>query len=97
MNGRKGTFDDLLDPFFLAPETFHLEFLTGKIFPNPALQKTDIERAQTTIDRLGLDEGDCRLARLEYFNRYIKNGDKSYLKEHCPFVWYEVRRQKLEV
>lgn len=98
MNGRKGTFDDLLDPFTLALETFHLVLLTGEIFPNPALPKDLREQAQKTIDRLGIDEGDCCLDRLEYYEAYrTKSIDEAFLKKRCPFVWYEVHRQKLTV
>ena len=98
MNGRKGTFDDLLDPFTLAPETFHLELLTDKVLPNLALPEDLRQQAQTTIDRLGLNDGDCWQDRLEYFDDYRnKHIDEAYLKKRCPFVWYEVRRQKLEV
>jgi hypothetical protein len=98
MNGRKGTFDDLLDPFTIAPETFHLVLLTGEIFPNPALLEAVQIQAQTTIDRLGLDDGDCRLDRLEYFEDYRnKSIDEAYLKRRCPFVWYVIHRQGLTV
>ncbi|XXT24329.1 hypothetical protein WME94_22605 [Sorangium sp. So ce429] len=98
LNGRKGIFDDLLDPFQIQPETFHLNLLTGAISPNPALPQQLKDQAQTTIFRLGLDDPDCRARRLKYFDDYHrKDITEKYLKEHCPFVWCEVHRQGMTV
>ena len=98
INGRKGIFDDLLDPFEIKKGTFHLNLLTGAIFPNPALLQPLKDQAQTTIDRLGLDDADCRSDRLEFFDDYRKKEiTDSYLRKKCPFVWFEVHRQKMTV
>lgn len=94
INGRKGTFDDLLDPFTIQPQTFVLDLFTGAISTNPALPQPLLDQAQTTITRLGLDDGDCRAMRIEFFDDYRTGAiTAAYLKKKCPFVWYEIRRQ----
>jgi hypothetical protein len=94
MNSRKGKVADVLDPFEIAHETFVLNLLDGSIAPGPAIDPATRVRAQETIDRLGLDDGDCRRARLEAYTRYLeKSFPEEYLREECPFAWYEARRQ----
>jgi hypothetical protein len=96
INGRKGIFDDILDPFEIRQETFLLDLGTGEIFPNPGLLAADRAKAQTTIDRLLLDDPDCRQRRREFFD-YYRTGEISdaHLRKMCPFVWYEVHRQRM--
>jgi uncharacterized protein (TIGR02646 family) len=94
MNSRKRAFDDVLDPFELAEGTFVLELVSMKIAPNPALSPPDRERAQATIDRLGLDDAECRRVRAEYFDEHRAGHiDEDYLRRKCPFVWHEIQRQ----
>jgi len=99
MNSRKQSFEDVLDPFELDDETFHINFLDGSIAPNPALPKVARETAQDTIDRLGLDEEDCRKMRRETYDDYRQRSDPAdfllYLAKKSPFVASEIRRQKL--
>lgn len=100
MNSRKGTFDNLLDPFNIVPYTFFLSLFDGSIAPNPALDPVVLLQAQTTIDRLGLDDEDCRRARLGAFDEYMGLDGAgpipfSSLRRHHPFVAYEVDRQQL--
>lgn len=100
MNQRKGTSEDLLDPFTIAPNTFCLNVWDGSISPDPHLDQTLKIRAQTTIDRLGLDDADCRRTRVNAFNEYIGVNSAgpipfAHLKKRHPFVAYEVERQNL--
>jgi hypothetical protein len=96
INGRKGIFDDILDPFEIQPETFCLNLATGRIYPNPGLPRDLKDKAQITIDRLGLDDADCRARRLEYFQEYCSGEiNDAHLKKRCPFVWHEAHRQGL--
>lgn len=95
MNARKNIFDDVLDPFTLSPDTFQLNLFDGAIRVNPELSANDQRAAQTTIDRLGLDDEDCREDRREYFDDYCNNRDEAVLKRKAPFVWYEAKRQNL--
>jgi uncharacterized protein (TIGR02646 family) len=94
MNSRKRDFSDVLDPFGLEANTFILDLVSLAITPSPALPQVQKDRAMQTIERLGLDDPECRALRAEYFTDYVK-GDISaeYLERRCPFVWSEVVRQ----
>lgn len=96
MNARKGDFDDVLDPFTLAPGTFVLDLVTGRISPSPRRRAVACRAARQTIDRLRLDDAECRQWRLDWFDSY-RNGviSEEHLRRHSPFVWYEARRQNL--
>jgi hypothetical protein len=99
LNGRKGDYEDVLDPFTLPEETFELDLLSGAIKPNPTLEKSDpalYEQARATINRLKLDDNACRKMRLERFDHFIQGKTSGeYLEIDSPFVWYEARRQGL--
>jgi uncharacterized protein (TIGR02646 family) len=96
MNARKGIFDTVLDPFELVEGTFHLEFVTGRIYVNPALAPHDQQRAQETIDRLDLDSPGNRELRIRHFWQYVEYGrPEQFLKDYSPFVWTEAHRQGL--
>ena len=95
MNVRKNRYDDVLDPFSLTAETFHLELVSGSIFPNPALAGTNTEPA-VAIARLGLDDPEFRQTRASWFGDYVNRDiSEHYLQTHSPFVWYEAQRQGL--
>lgn len=96
MNSHKNVFDDVLDPFALAPDTFHLELVTGRIHPNANLAATATTAAQNTIDRLGLDDDACRKMRIRRFEDYRSgNVSAQILKRDSPFIWDEANRQGL--
>ncbi len=96
INSRKGTFDNVLDPFEIEDGWFELEFSALQIVPNSELDSGLQQRAQDTIDRLGLHTKECRDARAEYFNNYIQRHiDFYYLEQKSPFVAKEMRRQDL--
>jgi uncharacterized protein (TIGR02646 family) len=96
MNQRKRDFDDVLDPFTLAAGTFVLDLVTGRIAPSPRLRNGALEAARRTIDRLRLDDAECRQWRLDWFDNY-HNGHicERHLRRRSPFVWHEARRQNL--
>jgi hypothetical protein len=101
-NRLKNHFDDVLDPFFLAPDTFFLELsFTGAIVPNPGLPFALLAAAEKTIERLNLDSTECREMRMEYFSEYLHNRNENktvagrYLQKYSPFVHYEAQRQGL--
>ncbi len=97
VNSRKGAFDDALDPFEVENDWFVLEFSFLQVYPNPELPAGLRQQIQDTIDRLRLDGQECRDARAEFFNDYIKGHiDFEYLERMCPFVALEVQRQGLE-
>ncbi len=94
MNSRKGDYDDVLDPFYLAPGLFHLELTSGQIYANPRLAVQTISIVRMTIERLGLDDPMCRESRTSYFQDYVKGEiSADYLKSKYPFVWVEASRQ----
>jgi hypothetical protein len=102
MNSRKRDFEDVLDPFTLVPNTFRLELVTGRIYPNPDLLAPDRDAAGATRDRLGLDEPECREMRSRRFRDYIQArgpmpnlAAETLLRRYSPFLWLEARRQGL--
>jgi uncharacterized protein (TIGR02646 family) len=98
MNSHKRELNDVLDPFTLTPNSdfFHLELLTGKIYPNPKLPNNDLDAVKDSIKRLHLDDGGCRELRARWFQEYLtKEITEAYLRKRSPFVWYEAKRQKL--
>jgi uncharacterized protein (TIGR02646 family) len=96
MNSRKRDFSDVLDPFTLAPGTFRMEPVTGRIYADPALPPTDMVAAEATIQRLHLDDAECRELRARHLEECLQ-GDRSgnNLRKYSPFVWQEAKRQGL--
>ncbi|MGW8158709.1 MAG: hypothetical protein ACWGKN_09380 [Desulfoprunum sp.] len=96
MNSRKRDYTDVLDPFFLAPDLFRLQLSTGHIYPNPSLDVRAMRIVEETIDRLGLDDPQCRELRARWYQDYLEYGlPADYLKKKSPFVWQEANRQGL--
>lgn len=102
MNSRKREFEDVLDSFGLESDTFRLELITGRIYPNPGLAEPQRDVAASTIMRLGLDDPDCRELRARRFHDYVKiRGPlanpslEDHLRRTAPFVWLEAIRQGL--
>jgi len=94
MNSRKRDFDDVLDPFELAPNTFSLNLTSGTITATPGHR--DAAAARATIDRLGLNDLALVRARLGYWQEYLQGHiDGDYLERKAPFVWHEANRQGL--
>lgn len=95
-NRRKNRFDDVLDPFEIEPDTFVLNLASGEIKPNsdkpPHIQK----KAQTTIERLGLDDPEMNNMRARHYEDLLRDDiSATYLQSHSPFVWYEAQKQGL--
>lgn len=96
MNSRKREYSDVLDPFYLAPDLFRLQLSTGHIYPNPHLAAAPMRLVEQTIERLGLDDTQCRDMRASWYQDYLEYGlPADYLKKKSPFVWYEANRQGL--
>jgi hypothetical protein len=94
INSRKRDFEDVLDPFVLQAKTFELNLINGGIAPGHHLNVVQMKKARATIERLDLDDTECREMRLEYIDEYAKkNISEDYLKRKAPFVWFEVQRQ----
>lgn len=96
MNSRKGTYDNLLDPFAVQPDWFYLELVTGHVFANPGLDAQTKADVCHTITMLKLDDAQCREVRARHFGDYLEAFyTADYLKRISPFVWYEANRQGL--
>lgn len=103
MNSRKRDFSDLIDPFsdVLIWELFRLELVTGRIYPSPEfpnlyLNSFAMKPVERTIERLGLDDPQCRELRARQYQEYLQYDlPADYLKQKSPFVWYEANRQGL--
>ncbi|GHT19074.1 hypothetical protein FACS1894189_7650 [Planctomycetales bacterium] len=96
-NQRKNKYDDVLDPFTMQPETFHLNLVSGEIIVNPAIQNSEYKRiAEATIKRLDLNNPRHKQMRVVFFTDYIKKDiSERYLQTHNPFVYCEAKRQGL--
>ena len=96
MNSRKWKFGDVLDPFEIREDMFHLEFVSGHIYPNPGLPAEERKSVADTIKRLGLDDPGCREMRARHYQEYREGQYTSdFFKKRSPFVWYEANRQGL--
>lgn len=96
MNARKTDYETVLDPFTLSANTFHLELVSGRIYPNPRLARSKRDAAQTTIDVLELDDPTFREMRARHYAEYVAGEyDAVFLRKRSPFVWTEADRQGL--
>jgi hypothetical protein len=87
MNTRKRDFEDVLDPFQIPDGWFVLELSFLQVMPAPSLDPETRARVQATIDRLGLNDAECRAARELYYQAYVE-GDLAFplLQAWSPFV-----------
>jgi hypothetical protein len=97
LNGRKGTHEDVLDPFLIEDGWFVLDFPSMLVKPRASLASAERKRVQATIARLGLnDEGTCLKSRVKWLRDYCLNGiTLDYLRRHAPFIVAELERQSL--
>ena len=97
LNGRKGDFDDVLDPFVVENGDFVLQFPSLLVVPSPDLPFADQKKVQRTIDRLRLnDEGTCLKSRIKWVYDYCDDHISfEHLRFHAPFIVLELERQNL--
>jgi len=95
MNSRKREHRDVLDPFQIQANTFHLEFPSLIVKPNPDLPEDFKRRAESTIKRLKLNsDNNCIMSRLEWLLPYCEGRIIfEELAQRAPFIAYEVDRQ----
>lgn len=97
LNGRKGTHDDVLDPFEIGNGWFVINFPSLLVKPSPGLDDAMKNQVRATINRLGLnDESTCFKSREKYVKNFCKGCiTYAYLSEEAPFIAYELDRQGL--
>ncbi|MBX9764813.1 MAG: hypothetical protein K2Y24_17670 [Pseudomonadaceae bacterium] len=94
MNSRKNDYRDVLDPFEIDDDWFHIELVGYQVIPSADLDPAIKTRVQATIDRLKLNDRDCLTLRENYATDYFQ-GDISlgYLRRRAPFLAREIERQ----
>lgn len=94
MNSRKNDYRDVLDPFEIDDDWFHLELVGYQVIPRADLDPAIKSRVQATIKRLKLNDRDCLVLREDYATDYFQ-GDISlgYLRRRAPFLAREIERQ----
>jgi hypothetical protein len=97
LNGRKGTQDDILDPFHIQNGWFVIDFPSLLVKPAQGLAASIAQSVQRTIDVLALnDEGTCVQGRQAYIRDYCLNYiDFTCLRTKAPFIALELQRQNL--
>ena len=97
MNGRKGTHRDVLDPFRLPGHVFELDFPSLQVSPSVDCSDDLVGRANSTIDRLGLNDELSVKARWVYVRDYCRADiTLEFLERNAPFIFREIVRQNLE-
>ena len=95
-NRNKNRFDDVLDPVGLAKHTFHINFASGEIMPDPRLSSLQKSAAIKTINRLRLDSPENNRMRARHYTDYAnRNCSLAFLSRRSPFVHQEIIRQGL--
>lgn len=94
----KGKNCELVDPFYIKPDWFILNFATFLIVPHSSLPKYLGSRIKKTIEVLRLNKDnnlvDTRISVLENFANDIY--PLSFLERRYPFIAYELKRQGME-
>jgi hypothetical protein len=97
MNGRKGEHTDVVDPIAVVPGMFELDFPSLQVRAGAGMTGTDLTLANTTIDRLDLNEEGCIDVRLEYVLSFRdEHIDLEYLSRKAPFIASEITRLDIQ-
>ena len=87
MNGRKGDYEDVLDPFEIPRHTFGINPFSGAIHVHSKCPPGIRGEAQATIDRLKLDDAECRKLRSEHIQKFFdKEWTLAETRRQSPFV-----------
>ena len=96
MNIYKSNHSNILDPCKIKAGWFHLEFVTGCIYPNKKLPPNHKSKVEATINLLNLDNSSNRKMRARRYQEYLEGSvTEKHLKKDSPFVWSEAKRQGL--
>lgn len=72
MNGRKGEHEDVLDPFVIPELTFDLNPISCEVLVHAECPSRVRAKAQSTIERLKLNDAECCRARQEHRDRVLQ-------------------------
>ncbi len=96
MNSRKRDFEDVLDPFDVETGWFELLPPTWQVTPRRGLDADTRQAVVETIERLELNDAECREQREEDYLAYAEAAITfTWLAKVNPFVAREVDRQGL--
>lgn len=96
-NSYKSNYEDVLDPFLLKGDTFFINFSDGSVIVNCNYDQLIQTKASETIQRLRLNDKNLCNKRVGDFDDFIQGYvSLEYLEHRSPFVWYEIKRQKLD-
>jgi hypothetical protein len=99
LNGRKGDYEDVLDPFVVEDGWFVIDFSSMQVKPATTLAPARAAAVQATIDRLKLNDDDtCVEARQEWVTQYSKTPGVPFemLRRYAPFIAAELQRQGMQ-
>jgi hypothetical protein len=94
-NSLKKDYEDVLDPFEIEPNWFHLKFPILIVTPNATLGANHTQKIQQTIDRLKFNENKIINSRKEWLKQYCKGFPFKEWRRKVPFMAYELERQNL--
>lgn len=96
LNGRKGNFEDVLDPFTLQDGWFIIHFPSLQLKPGMHLSSDQAICVNKTIQRLKLNDYTCIRGRKDRLVPYLVGKyPYQYLAEIAPFLACELVRQQL--
>jgi uncharacterized protein (TIGR02646 family) len=99
LNGRKGNFEDVIDPFHVENGWFELDFPSLQVKPGSGVHAATRTRVLDTIKRLKLnDEATCIRQRSQYVDRFLALGMDYFnvvIQRDAPFLAAEIVRQNL--
>jgi hypothetical protein len=96
MNGRKQDHEDVFDPFHLPEDVFELNPVSGGIFVHPKCLPHIRTLAQSTINRLHLDDFLCRHERREHARKILDGSwSRQEGRSQSPFVFSRLLVQGL--
>jgi hypothetical protein len=96
LNGRKGDYEGVLDPFEIEDGWFVLDFPSMLVKPAADLEAGLRAKVLATRNRLKLnDDESCVKARLRYVRLYCEMRNLPYLHREAPFIAREIERQRL--
>jgi uncharacterized protein (TIGR02646 family) len=96
LNGRKGDYEDVMDPFTMPPFAFDLNPFSGEVFVHARCPVRSRLKALSTIKRLKLNAPSFCKNRGRHINAILRGGwDEQHAVEQSPFVFLRLREQGL--